>query len=66
MCISTKILDMLYLVFISTHMVLKEKFGHLSQIHHYSFSTYHLCILGICKVVVNQTMPLSGNEKLEN
>ena len=26
MCISTKILDMLYLMFISTNMVLKEKF----------------------------------------
>ena len=27
MCISKKILDMLYLMFISAHMVLKEKFG---------------------------------------
>ena len=27
MCISTKILHMLYLIFISAHMVLKEKFG---------------------------------------
>ena len=27
MCISTKILDIFYLMFISTHMVLKEKFG---------------------------------------
>ena len=27
MCISAKILDMFYLMFISTHMVLKEKFG---------------------------------------
>ena len=27
MCISGKILDMLYLMFISIHMVLKEKFG---------------------------------------
>ena len=35
MCISIKILDMLYLIFISAHMVLKEKFGQLAQIHPY-------------------------------
>ena len=27
MCISTKILDLWYLMFVSTHMILKEKFG---------------------------------------
>ena len=36
MCISKKILDMLYLMFISVHTVLKEKVGHLAyQIHPY-------------------------------
>ena len=35
MCISTKILDMLYLMFISTHMVLKEKYDVFMPLHFY-------------------------------
>ena len=33
MCISAKILDMLYLMFISAHMVLKEKIGVFMPLH---------------------------------
>ena len=33
MCMCAKILDMLYLMFISAHMVFKEKFGVFMPLH---------------------------------
>ena len=50
MCISTKESDMLYLIFISTQMVLKEKFGVTNvyiykNIRHVVFNVY-ICTYG--------------------
>ena len=55
MCISTKILDMLYLMFISTNMVLKEKFGHLGQIHPY-YNQWKVVHLQCSLLIVQYTM----------
>ena len=49
MCISLKKLDMLYLMFISAHMILKEKFGVFMPLH-FGFV---------------QGKPINGNRKQE-
>ena len=51
MCISTKILDMLYLMFISAHMVLKEKFGvinvYIYKIIRHVLLNVYICTYGL-------------------
>ena len=54
MCISTKILDMLYLIFISTHIILKEKFG--PQIHSYYNQWKVVCLHKISLFVVKDLL----------
>ena len=69
MCISTKILDILFLMFISAHMVLKEKFGHLAQIHaHYNqwkLSAYIILLLFMVKDLLLKKLARKQGQKLE-
>ena len=46
MCISTKILDMFYLMFISAHIVLKEKFGRINVYIYKNIG--HVVLIYIC------------------
>ena len=55
MCISAKILDMLYLMFVSAHMVLKEIFGVINvyiykNIGHVVLNVY-ICTYGFVREI---------------